>query len=98
MSETPEQQARDLLEDYGLENAQSFSAGDVVELANLIADARAYRRLQRLGLRVEEGADFTGGGQTRYVTEWVDDVPVPTATGVVEGMMHAEEQWKAGHE
>lgn len=39
-----EQQARDLLERYGLEDAQSFSAGDIVELANLIADAHAYRR------------------------------------------------------
>lgn len=32
-----EQQARDLLERCGVEDAQSFSAGDVVELANLIA-------------------------------------------------------------
>jgi hypothetical protein len=30
--------------------------------------------VEELGLRLEEGADFTGGGQTRYVTEWVDDV------------------------
>lgn len=41
--ESAEQEARDLLESYGLENAQSLSAGDVVELANLIADAHAYR-------------------------------------------------------
>jgi len=40
-----EQQARDLLERYGVEDAQSWSAGDLVELANLIADANAYRRL-----------------------------------------------------
>lgn len=39
-----EQQARDLLERYGVEDAQSWSAGDLVELANLIADANAYRR------------------------------------------------------
>jgi hypothetical protein len=32
-----EQQARDLLERCGVEDAQSFTAGDVVELANLIA-------------------------------------------------------------
>lgn len=38
-----EQQARDLLEQYGLKRAQSMSSGDVVELANLIADAHAYR-------------------------------------------------------
>jgi hypothetical protein len=40
---TAEQQARDLLEQYGLEGAQSMTAGDVVELANLISDANAYR-------------------------------------------------------
>ena len=33
---TPEQKARDLLERMGVNYAQSFSAGDVVELANLI--------------------------------------------------------------
>lgn len=41
---TAEQQARDLLERYGVEDAQSMSTGDVVELANLIADANAYRK------------------------------------------------------
>lgn len=38
-----EQQARDLLERCGVVDAQSFSAGDVVELANLIAKANTYR-------------------------------------------------------
>jgi hypothetical protein len=42
-----EQEARDLLEQYGVEDAQSLSAGDVIELANLIADAHAYRRFGR---------------------------------------------------
>lgn len=46
-SKSAEQQARDLLERYGMEDAQSWSAGDLVELANLIADANAYRRLGR---------------------------------------------------
>ena len=32
-----EQKARDMLERMGVEDAQSFSSGDVVELANLIA-------------------------------------------------------------
>lgn len=45
-----EQQARDLLERLGVEDAQSFSAGDVVELANLIADAEHLRVLIRRGL------------------------------------------------
>lgn len=34
---TAEQKARDMLERMGVEGAQSFSAGDLVELANLIA-------------------------------------------------------------
>jgi hypothetical protein len=36
MEKTLEQQARDLLERAGIEGAQQLSAGDVVELANLI--------------------------------------------------------------
>jgi hypothetical protein len=43
-----EQQARDLLERYALEfdlkDAQSLTAGDVVELANIMRDADAYNR------------------------------------------------------
>jgi len=35
--ESAEQQARDLLDRMGVPDAQSFSAGDLVELANLIA-------------------------------------------------------------
>ena len=38
---TLEQQARDLLERIGVEDAQSFTAGDLVELANLIGAAIA---------------------------------------------------------
>ena len=41
---TAEQQARDLLERMGVNNAQAFTAGDVVELANLIRDARQNRK------------------------------------------------------
>jgi hypothetical protein len=37
---TPEQEARDLLERLGMDEAQSCTAGDVVELANLIAEVR----------------------------------------------------------
>ena len=39
MNDTAEQKARDMLERMGVENAQSFSSGDLVELANLIASA-----------------------------------------------------------
>jgi hypothetical protein len=35
---TVEQRARDMLERIGVENAQGFSSGELVELANLIAE------------------------------------------------------------
>lgn len=41
---TAEQQARDMLDRLEVEDAQSYSAGDLVELANLIADASWMRR------------------------------------------------------
>ena len=50
---TAEQQARDLLERMGIENAQSFSAGDLVELANLIA-ASHQRQSARCPLLSED--------------------------------------------
>ena len=40
---TVEQQARDMLERIGVENAQNFSAGDLVELANLIHENKVLR-------------------------------------------------------
>jgi hypothetical protein len=43
MSYTAEQQARDLLEQCGVEDAQSFTGGDVVALANFIADTNHLR-------------------------------------------------------
>jgi hypothetical protein len=43
----PEQQARDLLERLGVENAQSYTSGDLVELANLFA---ALMRLEQENL------------------------------------------------
>lgn len=42
-----EQQARDLLERMEIEGAQSFSAGELVELANVIADAEQYRKTMK---------------------------------------------------
>jgi hypothetical protein len=40
---TPEQEARDMLEMMGMPDAQSMTAGDVVLLANLIAEVRRLR-------------------------------------------------------
>lgn len=45
MSDTAEQQARDLLERLNVEGAQSYSSGELIELANLIAAIGAVRRL-----------------------------------------------------
>lgn len=42
---TPEQEARDLLERMEVEGAQSFSSGELVELANLIHENRHYKDL-----------------------------------------------------
>jgi hypothetical protein len=39
-NEVPEQEARNMLERMGVENAQTFTAGELVELANLIAENR----------------------------------------------------------
>lgn len=47
MSDTAEQQARDLLERLNVEGAQAYSAGELVELANLIADASASQTAVR---------------------------------------------------
>ena len=39
---TAEQEARDLLDPMGVPGAQEFSAGELVELANLIANKRSH--------------------------------------------------------
>lgn len=38
-----EQECRDLLERIGVEGAQNFSAGELVELANVVAEVRSLR-------------------------------------------------------
>lgn len=46
---TPEQQVRDILERMGYKDAQSLTAGDVVELANIIAENTQLKfRLSRM--------------------------------------------------
>jgi hypothetical protein len=44
--DTKEQKARDMLERMGVDDAQTISAGSVVELANLIAEAEQLREMQ----------------------------------------------------
>ncbi len=41
---TAEQQARDMLDRLGVEDAQTYSSGDLVELANLIAEVDMLRK------------------------------------------------------
>ncbi len=81
MSEqTAEQRARDMLERMGVEDAQSFTAGDVVELANLIArpsltpaDLIALRELVGTW-RVEAYTDKqTGFHESAYVRQRLAD-------------------------
>lgn len=45
---TPEQQVRDMLERMGYEDAQSLTAGDVAELANIIAENTLLKRNNEL--------------------------------------------------
>lgn len=55
MSEaTPEQRARDLLERIGIVDTWRFSAGDLVELANLIADSDRSQLARQIVLTVRE--------------------------------------------
>lgn len=54
MKKTCEQQARDILERCGWERAQSLTAGDVCEVANLIAE---IRRLQAIVAKLPKTAD-----------------------------------------
>lgn len=56
-----EQEARDLLEQMGVDNAQSFSSGDIAELANLIAENKRMKAIlsqqdeQKLGHTITIG-------------------------------------------
>lgn len=68
---TPEQEARDMLERIGVDEAQaqSFSSGDVVELANLIAAAWRFTR--------EDVALLRGIAQNATLGFRVGDGPQP---------------------
>jgi hypothetical protein len=59
LDQTAEQQARDMLERMGVEDAQSFTAGDLVELANLIAHAEQVEKWKAQGGRLFGGDGFT---------------------------------------
>jgi hypothetical protein len=44
--ESAEQQARDMLARMGVPDAQSYSSGDLMELANLIAEAKRNKLIR----------------------------------------------------
>ena len=58
-NQTAEQQARDLLERMGIEDAQSFSSGDLVELANLIVQNSQWKFIVKQII----------GGEAKYLRE-----------------------------
>lgn len=68
---TAEQQARDMLERIGVEGAQSFSAGDLVELANLIAERNHLSAVvEYIGVSASGGELFPVGSAD---TEFAED-------------------------
>lgn len=77
---TAEQKARNMLKRLGVEEAQSFSAGDLVELANLIADHDHAKKQIKAASRLLERAidsipDFIDGRNDRLVRsieKWID--------------------------
>ena len=77
---TAEQKARNMLTRLGVEEAQSFSAGDLVELANLIADHDHAKKQIKAASRLLERAidsipDFIDGRNDRLVRsieKWID--------------------------
>ena len=71
-----EQQARDLLEACGVEDAQNFTAGDVVALANYISEhMRVARENLNLGTWLEEilHVHFHDGCEWETVQKWLDN-------------------------
>lgn len=62
---TPEQHARDLLERLGVERSQEFTAGDLGELANIIAERDSLA--SRLDMLIAERVKLEG-----LLNKWMD--------------------------
>lgn len=70
-----EQQARNLLDQCGVEDAQSFSAGDVVALANLIADHHhRFNQMERIRKLSDESDEFDGRGRIYVYADDLDEI------------------------
>lgn len=73
---TPEQQARDMLERMGVEDAQSFTAGDLGELATLIADAQSRAGLTATDCKPTAWIGPVGQLMTHTIYEaWAPNYP-----------------------
>jgi hypothetical protein len=62
MSVTPEQEARDLIEAAGVEDAQAMTSGDLAGIANLIAKVH---RVKALADAWSETPDYTASDYDR---------------------------------
>jgi hypothetical protein len=70
-----EQDARDLLEQCGVEDAQSFTAGDVIALANFIAEAsRDRQQLAAIRALSDNSEEFDGRGRIYVYAEDLDNI------------------------
>ena len=91
MKKSAEQQARDILELYGVEDAQSLTAGDLVELANLIRDANEYRRQGKPTRKVWVVLATEGESDYRYLSSVYDSAEKAEAYAGANWGMDAEE-------
>ena len=57
---TLERQARDLLQRMGIKDVQRITAGDVVELANLIGEAKRLRKAADRALTFIAAGNYLG--------------------------------------
>lgn len=98
-----EQRARDLLEQCGVEDAQSFTAGDVVALANFIAHANRRDRVWEGRIRhvramcmssMEFDAGKAGGGLTDRA--WLAEGVLAILDGAIDDQIVEESE--AGRE
>lgn len=69
---TVEQQARDMLERIGVENAQNFSAGELVELANMIGEIRTgYKLLEEALNAIPDYMDGRNDKLCNAIEQWL---------------------------
>lgn len=70
-NESVEQQARDMLARLGIEDAQSFSTGDLVELANVLEENARLRAMLAYISTSDSGGEIFPVGPADV--EWAED-------------------------